>query len=222
VLDLSLRAGAALPGRVVDERGGGIADARVRWGPAEGLSDRDLEDALRADAWLGARVLRTAADGSFRIEGLPPGRLLLKVEREGYADWYRSDLRVGTEGEHAAVRVELAGALVIRGRVRGGPASLPVGRAWVYARERAAGPDLPPDPGRVKAIVMAETAADGSFTLERIPPGLHEVVVWDATGFVAARQDWRNENARRAEVPAGATGVEFVLDPLPALEPPPR
>lgn len=218
-LDLGLKAGARLVGRVLDERGAGLADARVRWGGAEGLADRDVEDAFRADAFLGARVLRTDVAGRFEVVGLAPGRLLLKVEREGYADWYRSDLRVPPEGDPAPVEATLVGALEIRGAVRSASGAGPLAGAFVYARERSAGADAEPDPGRVQAVVSCETDAAGRYRLTGLPPGLSEVVVWFAPGHVGAAQDWRNERVRRRDVPAGASGVDFELDPFGSAGP---
>ncbi len=217
-LDLALKEGATLTGRVTDARGGAVSDARVRWGLAEGLRDRDVEDAFRADAYLGPRVLRTDVDGRFELRGLPAGRLLLKVEREGYADWFRNDLRMPDGGEYPALSIELMGALTIRGQVRGGAGGAPVPGAFVYARERGAASGPEADVGRVQAVVSCETDAQGRYVLEKVPPGQHEVVVWFASGHIGAAQDWRNENARRAEISAGASGVDFVLDPEVAPE----
>lgn len=211
---LRLREGATLPGRVVDRRGAGVGGARVRWGHVDGVKDRDLRTSFEADAHLGSRVIRTDDDGSFRVEGLAPGKLLLKVELEGYAAWYRRDLNVGAEGLQPALTVELESTLTIRGRVTSREGGAAIGQAFVYARERGPGEGQPEDPGRVQAVLSGETDAQGRYLLEGVPPGSHEVVVWFADGHVAAAQNWRNEHVRRKGVEAGARGVDFTLDPV--------
>lgn len=216
-LTLRLREGATLTGRVADVRGAGVEGARVRWGHVEGVEPRDLRTSFEADAHLGSRVIRTDNDGRFRIEGLAPGTLLLKVELEGYAAWYRRDLRIGTEGPQPALAVELESTLTIRGRVTSRGDGRPLARAFVYMRERGPAEGEAQDPGRVQAVLSCETDAQGRYVLEGVPPGVHEVVVWFADGHVGAAQDRRNEHVRRRGVEAGASGVDFVLD---ALEPP--
>lgn len=208
---LVLRAGASLPGRVVDAQGRAVADARVRWGAITPDNEERVGhgDAFRADEALGQRVLRTDADGRFLLERLEPGRLLLKVEREGFADWYRRDLVMGAEGPQPALTVTLEGALAVRGRVTVAEAGTPIEGAWVYAEENRPGGDEPQDPGRVRALVAVQTGADGTYRLDRLPPGRYKVAVWLALGF---------QNRSLRDVAAGSSGVDFALEPLP---PPP-
>ena len=214
-LTLRLREGAKLPGRVVDRFGAGVSGARVRWGSIEGVPAHELQSSFQADAHLGARVLRTDNDGRFVVEGLAPGKLMLKVEQDGFAAWYRRDIQIGAEGDYPAMTIELESTLTVRGTVRSKATERPIGRAFVYARERGPAEGQPEDPGRVQAVVSTETDMDGNYVLDRLPAGTHEIVVWFAEGHVAAAQDWRSENVRRKDVVAGARGVDFVLDPLP-------
>lgn len=216
---LRLREGAKLPGRVVDTRGVAVAEAHVRWGRVDGIAERDLRDSFEADAWLGSRVLRTDQDGRFEIDGLAPGRYLLKVEHDGYAAWYRRDQQIAGEGLQAAVTAELVPTLSISGRVRSKGTGEPVPNAFVYAHERGAGDGQPQDPGHVQAIVSTQTDAQGRYVLDRVPPGVHDVVVWFAEGHVAAAQDWHHPGVRRQDVPAGSRGIDFELDPIPVQPP---
>lgn len=214
-ITLRLREGATLTGRVSDVRGAGIEDARVRWASVDGVSERELRTSFEADAHLGARVVRTDNDGRFRIEGLAPGKLLLKVEMEGYAAYYRRDLDITAEGTPPALAIELESTMTIRGRVTSAEGGTPIAQAFVYARERGAGDGAPVDPGRVQAVVSAETDAQGRYVLENVPAGVHEVVVWFADGHIGAAQDHRRDSVKRKDVEGGATGVNFVLDPVP-------
>lgn len=219
-LTLRLREGATLAGRVSDVRGAGVDGARVRWGAVDGVPPRELRTSFEADAHLGSRVVRTDNDGSFRIEGLPPGTLLLKVELEGYAAYYRRDLTIAVEGRPPTLAIELESTLTIRGRVRSAEGGAPIPQAFVYARERGPSDGAPPDPGRVQAVISAETDASGRYVLEGVPAGMHEVVVWFADGHIGAAQNWRNENVRRKDVEAGAQAIDFALDAVPPPDAP--
>ncbi len=213
-VSLALREGVKLPGRVVDARGVAVAAARLRWASADGLSERDMRTSFEADEHLGSRVVRTDDDGRFLLTGLPPGKLLLKVEKEGFASWYRRDLQIGEEGLQPAMTVELVGTLTVRGRVTGLDNGRPLVRAFVYARERGPEEGQEPDAGRVQAIVSAETDADGRYLLDKVPPGTHDIVVWFAEGYIGAAQAWRNAQVRKKGIPAGAKGVDFTLEPV--------
>ncbi len=217
-VSLRLREGAKLPGRVVDRAGQPVEGARIRWGDVTDVATKDLNTSFEADAYLGSRVLRADAAGNFRIEGLAPGTLLLKVEMDGYAAWYRRDKKIGAEGLQPLVHVELESTLTIQGRVVSGVDGRPLARAFVYARERGPSAGEAEDPGRVQAVVSAETDDDGRYVLDRVPPGTHEVVVWFADGHLGGAQAWRNEHVRHKGVAAGARGVDFRLDPVPPPE----
>jgi protocatechuate 3,4-dioxygenase beta subunit len=205
-ITLVLKAGSTLQGRVVDAHGRAVAEARVRWG-AVGPENEDRVnpgDSFRADEALGARVVLTDADGGFKLVRLEPGRMLLKVEKEGFADWYRRDLLVPEVGDPAALTVTLEGALRVTGRVVDDATGRPIAGAWVYAEENKPGADAPQDPGRVRALVAVQTAADGSYALDRLPPQPCKVAVWLAIGY---------HGQTRRDVLPGSSGVDFRLSP---------
>jgi len=221
-LDLVLGRGARLAGRVVDEAGEPVAGARVRWGAVGDEGERRYRDAFRADQLLGPRVVRSANDGAFVVERLEPGRMLLKVEHAGFADWYRKDLVVPAEGDLPDVRVVLVRAGTIEGLVKEARTGRPIAGAWVYAREQQpedGGPKgapseaVPADPGRVRALSSAQTGPDGRYALERLPEGRFEVVVWLAVGYRAAVQDRKDPAFRHEGVEPGAKGIDFQLKP---------
>jgi protocatechuate 3,4-dioxygenase beta subunit len=208
VRDLTLRPGAALPARVEDEQGRPVADARVRWGHVGPENEEHLQrgDSYRADGALGTRVIHSDREGRFRLERLEAGRLLLRVEREGFADWYRSDLTIPTEGDASELVVTLRGALQVRGRVTAADDGRPLAGVWVYAEENKPGAEAPQDPGRVRALVATQTAADGSYVLDRLPPQPCRVAVWLALGF---------KGESRPDVVPGRGSVDFALQALP-------
>lgn len=213
-VDIALGAGLGMVGRVTDPQGRAIAGARVRWGPVRETDERMLGDEFRADRLLTARVVRTDGDGGFQLDHLPPGRVLLKVEKEGYASFYRKDVVLCAQGTRPRFDVELTPALQIEGTVRDARSRRPVAEAWVYAKEREPGEEEEGDPGRVQALVSAQTDADGGYVLKGLPPGHYDVVVWLALGYRAEVDDHRHPSVKREDVAAGTRGVDFALEPI--------
>ncbi len=94
-----------LTGRVLDERGGPVAGARVERGPSRYAADDCLEHPTELGPWkanpltigspvLGYRSIRkingyptvqTDKEGQFRFESVKLGEYVLTVEAEGYA-----------------------------------------------------------------------------------------------------------------------------------------
>jgi hypothetical protein len=139
---------------------------------------------------------------------------VVKIEREGYCDWYRKDVVVVAEGPSRAVEATLEGASQVRGRVVDAVTGRPIAACWVYAREEDPAEGAPPpDPGRVRPLSSSQTEADGTYALDRLPPGRFEVVAWLAIGYRGAAQDHRNPDFRRKDVAPGASGVDFRLPP---------
>lgn len=211
-VDLVLGPGATLPLRVQDEGGRPLGGARVRWGMLGPGSEEHVQrgDAYRADGALGTRVLLTDREGRVRIEHLEPGRLLLRVELEGYSDFYRQDLVIPASGDASERVVTLVGALSVEGRVTAREGGQPIAGAWVYAEEDRPGAEQPQDPGRIRALVATQADAQGRYRLDRLPPQPCTVVVWLALGY---------EGQRQAGVRPGAR-VDFTLVAQPPPAPP--
>jgi hypothetical protein len=107
---LELAKGAEVTGRVLDERGAGVAAARVRFDSA-------------ADFLPGADVQRdaviTGADGAFRFAALPAGSIRFIASHPDFAPGV-SEL-IMLDGSHAKSGVEIAlpAGAVVRGKVVG-------------------------------------------------------------------------------------------------------
>ncbi len=214
-VDVTMRPGAKILGRASDAAGRPVRGARVRFGALSAEDKGRASDSFRADALLSDRVFVADDGGAFACDRARPGPVLLKVEADGYAPWYRRDLVVPDSGDLVGVTATLDGVGVVKGRVASSDGGRGIRGAWVVAQTREA-PGEAKDEGRVRTLVTAETAADGSYVLERVPPGFVDVVVWFAAGHVTA---WNDPTCRRDAVVAGATGVDFRLVPIPPPDP---
>ena len=146
---------------------------------------------------------RTAADGGYRIESLPPGELLLRamnvgddpftglVSRQPRPDRVPLVVRAG-EAKAGVDLVVLKNDLRISGRVIDGQGS-PVGGAALNA--------LPDGDGAAVPQSRTLSQGDGQFVIEGLSEGPHAIVV--------AHPDY--PQTRRENVAAGAGGVELRL-----------
>lgn len=214
-VDIRLRKGSRILGRVADAGGRPIRGARVRFGHLTPEQAGRATDSFRADEFLTARVFATDDGGGFVCDRVPPGTTLLKVEADGYSAWFRRDLAVPEESDLAGITATLEGATTIRGRVLDATTGAGIGGAWVYA-EMVDADGVAKDEGRVKTLVSAETRPDGTFVLEKAPPSTMNVIVWLALGYVTG---YRDPTCRREGVRGGAAGVDFKLVPVTAGAP---
>jgi hypothetical protein len=163
--EIELVRGGTLSGVVVDEQGDPIARARVN-----GVRFGGNMMAL-AGAGNSARRTRSAADGTFTLAGLPPGRVRVMAERKSYLTSLGTSIEVA-DGEHkhgVELRLETGGA--ISGRV-----VWPDGTPAVGATIKA---DI--DPAQMTGMgamtawrganSRATSAADGSFKLVGLGKG---------------------------------------------------
>ncbi|HYH47061.1 MAG TPA: carboxypeptidase-like regulatory domain-containing protein, partial [Thermoanaerobaculia bacterium] len=146
--NLALAAGAALEGRVVDERDRPLEGAAVLAVDGPGEPPRAL----------------TGADGRFRLADLAPGRANLWVVREGYIQTTLHDIAVPS-GEPLAIR--LRPARVLTGQVVG-PRGEPVAGAMLHRLTGGAGAD---GSGFSGSSSLAHTDAQGRFRADGLEPG---------------------------------------------------
>jgi hypothetical protein len=209
-VDVVLRPGAKLVGRVVDAAGRPVERARVRFGHVEPEDLARLDNSFRADDHLGPRTYLADASGGFRCDDAPPGPVLLRVDAEGFAPWFRRDLVVPPEGDLAGISVVLDGAKSFSGSILAADTGKPFAGAWIFAVARGARGDNP-DGGRVDPLVTMETGADGAYLLPGLPPGPVDVVVSLCLGY---KNGWQDPSGKREAVAAGSTGVDFRLVPV--------
>jgi hypothetical protein len=166
---LRMRKARVLTGKVVDAEGQApVADASV---VAMSIVERPTSSGARIaySTQTGASG-RTDGGGEFRLEGLSPREYDLMVRAQRYQT-YQQQVRVPAEGEAQALTIAVKRGLELRGRVldvAGQPAP------GVQVSAQATG-------GEVSRLRMpssfgaARSGPDGSFVIEGLAPGKHEV-----------------------------------------------
>ncbi|MEZ6010054.1 MAG: carboxypeptidase-like regulatory domain-containing protein [Planctomycetota bacterium] len=176
-----LERGAALRGRVVDERGEGLQ--------ATVIATRDPvdDDVYRTPAWT------TAADGRFEVEALPAGTWSFTVSVAG-------------QGRRTGQLVVLPhdGEVLLRFRYPDGPTLMgkvtdvsgrPVAGASILVRADGTRPEA-----RGRWWALAQTDAKGGYRLEHLDPGLVQGITVEVEGFLTIGDAHRH-------LLLGATGV---------------
>jgi RNA polymerase sigma-70 factor (ECF subfamily) len=156
--DVTLGAAMSCVGVVVDSEGAPVAQAAVEVGD-----------------WNDLEHYRTtsADDGSFRLDGLPPGALEM-IARHRVSGTGKSDV-FGVPGETVRCELRVEAGLVIRGRVRT-ESDEPIAGAMVDATTRA----TPVDEAWGR---WATSGADGHFAIPNCPASGQPTVTVTASGF---------------------------------------
>src|SRR5262249_34151079 len=105
---LMLSSGAAVAGRVVDDRGAGIAGAHVRYSGAPAWTQQASE---RYDAVV------TAADGSFRFDALPAGSFRFLANHPERAPGSSALVTLDGKNPRDGVVIALEVGAVVKGKV---------------------------------------------------------------------------------------------------------
>ncbi|HEV8113472.1 MAG TPA: carboxypeptidase regulatory-like domain-containing protein [Planctomycetota bacterium] len=172
-LEVHVRAGGRVVGRVVTPDGKPASAAHV---VLIGGPGRFLQDAASGDLRLFEATCE--ADGAFAFDGVPPGG---GYDVSAAADTFAVTHLVGVDvvaGKETRADVQARAGATVTGRVvesRGTEPTIPLAGAHVAAIPRGIRDLLLV--GEVLAATHAVTAADGSFTLARVPPGEIDVAV---------------------------------------------
>ena len=161
-INLSLRRGASVSGRIVDsETSSPISDLRLR---AKLLDGDDV-------SWAESNV-----DGTYVLLGLPEGVLEITINGRGYIEERtRVTIRGQTPIEDFNLTLSLGAS--IAGRVFDEDTGFPIANLDVHAVSL-------PDRSHV---AWERTDADGRFTLSGVAPGLFDVVA-EGRGYVPHQQ----------------------------------
>ncbi|HEX5720596.1 MAG TPA: carboxypeptidase-like regulatory domain-containing protein [Thermoanaerobaculia bacterium] len=155
-VEVVLRPGAVLEGRVLAPGGRPIPGARVS------LVETGSIGTMRA-GWA-----RTDGDGRYRLDAVPPGTRLFRADSEGFRERVRElEVRAGENG----LDFELEGGAEVTGRVVDDD-GVPVPAAAVVLHEGGGSWNLP----------NAVSRPDGSFTLTGVADGTYRIAA-EKEGF---------------------------------------
>lgn len=199
-LEVTLERGARVFGTVRDGRGRAVAGARVT-----ARVSRVRQNGVDVDH----EAVRTKEDGSFVIEALEPGLLVLEVRAAGFAPWRRSGLSTdvdgtaGTPPEIGPVDVELDRGVVLEGRVLD-PRGVPADGAEVAVRM-----DRPEHGLQFRRMERraTRTDADGWYRLEGLAAGSGRLMA--EKGSARAEQ--------QVEISGRSRRFDLVLEAVPGV-----
>ncbi|HSE62971.1 MAG TPA: carboxypeptidase regulatory-like domain-containing protein [Thermoanaerobaculia bacterium] len=205
---VALRKGAVISGRVLDaRRGTGVANASVAWSEGSGASGMGPGMAVlsRLDAG-GVTAATTDADGRFRFEGLPAGKITLSAE---HPDFLEASKMVELDDE-ATVDLTLGLGGSISGTVVGKDGRTGIPGAEVFLSEE--GDDFRGDDS-------ARADASGNFAFEHLKPGRYRVSARSSVGATAWKDVVLGESQQQdgvlLEMATGAT-IRGTVSGLPA------
>jgi protocatechuate 3,4-dioxygenase beta subunit len=194
-VDVKLRQGATLTGKVHDETGRPIDGALVRWTSlAEDANEWSVRWRLRS-----ATPSVTDAKGEFKIPNVDVGKLAMQVTDARHLSWSSQDVNA-EDGKPATFDVLLKSGGTLDGRVVGNDGKPVSGATVAYDRQGAKPADADPymdDNGEVTSD------ATGSFHAEGLIPGRYSLVAKSAG---AAPSD-------SIEVDSGGAGITLQLTP---------
>lgn len=197
-----LAPGGDVHGRVREEGGRVPARALLVVSPAKSFPSEvdpgDVERATFGDDWFGS-TSELAADGTFRLRGLPAGECFVWAETPGGHGW--SPLFRVAAGDVVEVEVVVPRPderAWISGRVSGAD-GMPLAEVQLTLRDT---------PGRetLGSWTSATSAPDGSFVLELDEPGVFTLRARDL--------EHRHGSLELAQVASGSRDLELVLPPL--------
>lgn len=207
-----VRPGQAISGQVVDDLGRPVAGCKV------GSKRREARGGMDIERFAADEATTTDASGFFTLSGLSDAMVTVRAFQKGYANAVAKDVPVGTGNLllhvsrlgairgvlHAEDGTPIAGSMV---------RAMPAGQPGGDLRFGLADFDL----FEVGESAVTQTAADGSFHLDKVKPGAMAVVAEGKTHRPARQGPLAIEPGRVVEgvrlvANAGATARVEVVD----------
>lgn len=169
-LVFSLGRGITLSGRVVDQKGKGVADARIVALPGDLFGGMDL---VRVETQT-----RTNAAGEFELGGLPVGAYTVLARRQDFAEAWTTGVRAPDGRRASGIVLTLAQGSTLKASLRVGDQPF-AGAASVSAVYDSAGPDFA---RTVRRSTEDCKVQDGVLFASNLPSGRADVTL-QAEGF---------------------------------------
>jgi protocatechuate 3,4-dioxygenase beta subunit len=171
-LRITLTRGHALTGRVVGPDREPVAGATL----TRVIQTQVTYDGGGGSSGSSERVGDTDAAGRFRIPGLAPGQIDLRIEAAGYPWRLLKGIQIPATGDPAPLEIVLERGAVLEGRVTDGRGT-GVANAWISATPQRQSDTLFGSPG-----VLITTDEDGNFHSAELKPGPHSISVGSPGG----------------------------------------
>jgi protocatechuate 3,4-dioxygenase beta subunit len=171
---LSLKKGGSVSGRVLDPRGTGVPNASVSWSEGSGGGQFPGAAAL-ARLTGGGTAVSTDADGRYRLDGLPNGKVTVAAEHPDY-------LQVSREVEvddDATADLTLTAGGTIAGSVVGKDRRSAIAGAQVTLDEQGG--------GRFGMEDTARADGSGAFLFEHLKAGRYRVAAKSNAGSTSPK-----------------------------------
>ena len=192
-VDVKLRVGATLSGKVKDDQGLPIEGALVRWtAVAEDPNDWGIRWRLRS-----ATPTITDGKGEFRIPNVETGALVVQVTSDRYLPWSTKDVK-GEEAKSSELDVRLKLGAAIAGQVLGAD-NKPVSSATITCNFMGKNEDDGDPFSNDRGQATSDSA--GNFRVEGLAAGSYEVQA-KATGAAPSEP---------VVIPAGGASVTLRL-----------
>jgi len=198
-LELPMHRGRNVLGRVYDEAtGNGIANANVSY--------RDAQDAPYVQGWRSRVAIKSRSDGTFMLEGVPPGSLIVTATAQGFAERELS-VAVGPDDD-LSVDIGLSAGAMIAGRLVASDGVTPItGVVGLTDIDR-------------QSASTNNTGPEGRFTYSNLAPGRYRLAAHAREG-AAERVVTLAKNEKLDDVVlvlAGGGTVRGIITGLSAAE----
>jgi protocatechuate 3,4-dioxygenase beta subunit len=167
-VDIEVVPAATAEGLVVDRDGKPVQGAHVMFARDPGPN---ADDGARWRALQDGNSTYTGTEGKFRIEDIPTGKILIRVEAEGFAMMSRERSGVEPGAAITGLRLVLPPAFSITGRVVD-PEGKPMTQCWIRATHISS-PDGEPN----SQLLGARVETDGTFAIRNLPAGGYRIEV---------------------------------------------